>query len=304
MNAPVSQHPGIADCLLRGGWAIDEVIDDVVEIVGVRIHRSGVTALGENDLAITGSAAALHESPTMRAWYELIERASILASEPAPPRTPERAPSRSNGVALALDEDDARRRARLELAERDRILRSWHGELRPEAIAVPTEALPIVSTHVWRAARLPGHRLWSADVEVVAVVGFPHDSALPLLRGFGAGIDVRSALLHALGECVQSLAFLAADDIPQNQPSPAATPIFHLDHYLWPPAHATLHAWLDGRFGDREPTPCEDAVTTYTDITPAWGRGRFHVTRARCEAAHPLVFGTPLDPAVPPHPIA
>jgi hypothetical protein len=294
----------MADVLLRGGWTIDEVVDDVIEIAGVRIHRSGVTALAEDGLAITGSAAALHESPSTRAWYELLERASIIASEPAPPRTPERAPSRSNGVALAHDEDDARRRARLELAERDRVLRSWHGELRPETLVVPSDALPPMRTHVWRAARLPGHRLWSADVEVVAIVGFAHDSAQPLLRGFGAGADLRSALTHAIGECVQALAFLAADDIPREQPSPAPTPIFHLDHYLWPPSHATLHAWLDGRFGEREPTPCEDAVTTFTDITPCWARGRFHVARARCDAAHPLVFGPPLDPAVPPHPIA
>jgi hypothetical protein len=305
MNAPLSAPPDVAEaeCLLQAGWTIEEIVDDCVTVDSLDIHRCGITARSPAGAAVTGSAATLHASASVRAWFELIERASILSSSVAAPGDGNRVPSRSNGVALARGWNDACHRARRELAERDRVLRCW--QLRPESLEAPPGLLPQLRDYTWRLARMPGERLWSADLDVVVAIAFPRDDTRPLLRGFGAGVGSMTALHHAVGECIQALAFLASDDVPTDEPVPTPTPLFHLDRYLWPPAHATLRAWLDGQFdvGSPPETGSRHAPTTYTDITPPWAHGRFRVARASCSAAYPLVFGPPLDPTAFPHPI-
>src|SRR5262245_4427374 len=50
--------------------------------------------------------------------------------------------ARSNGVAIGSSWGDAARRAGWELVERDRILRSFYGELEPQAASATPAALP------------------------------------------------------------------------------------------------------------------------------------------------------------------
>lgn len=307
MNAPLSQPtaPPFADCLLHGGWTIEEVVDDRITVDDLCIRRCGITAVSPSGAPIVGSAAGLDDSVTVRAWSELLERASILShGGPSQPPSSDRVVSRSNGVALSRSWADACHRARLELAERDRVLRSWQGEMRPRPLDVPSSKLPSLQGYTWRVARLPGDRLWSADVEVVVALAFGSDLTRPLLRGFGAASDVPTALRHAVGECIQALAFLTADDVPTEEPAPAPTPLYHLDRYLWPPGHAILHAWLNGELPARtSASASSEGTVTYTELTPPWGRGRFRVARATSDAANPLVFGAPPDPGAFPHPI-
>src|SRR6202042_414850 len=64
--------------------------------------------------------------------------------------------ARSNGVALHADWSTACTRASWELAERDRVLRAWYGETRPQRIALPVGApLEAARTYELRAYAFP-----------------------------------------------------------------------------------------------------------------------------------------------------
>ena len=107
--------------------------------------------------------------------------AATALSQPATDPSTCRA-SLSNGVAIGPDLAWATERARLELIERDRVLRAWYGELEPEALALPGEP-PASETYAWRAATFPTD---DEPEHVVGVFGFPLRDEAPLLRGFAA----------------------------------------------------------------------------------------------------------------------
>lgn len=312
-------------------WRVEEIVDDEVDADGLRLKRAGITAVGPGEVTVTGSAAEFSRDPLLRAWCELLERASIFTatSDPArvlacrtstgqlassvvagelcpPTRDPCRAWSRSNGVALAREWSEACARGRLELVERDRVLRSWYGEARVEPLALAPSQLPATRSYAWRVARIPPVEAWNRDVEVAAVIAFGRKDNVPLLRGFGAARDLSGAIRRAIGECVQGLAFLTEGDIPAHRPPPAANTLFHLDFYLWPGSHDALRAWIDGGRlrRDEPPPPPTYTPLTHVDLTPPWAGGRFRVAQARGGTARPLVFGTPWLPGTLPHPIA
>ncbi|HJL17305.1 MAG TPA: YcaO-like family protein [Sandaracinaceae bacterium LLY-WYZ-13_1] len=295
---------------LPPGWSAPELYADAIAVGGRTVRRVGVLSRGPDGREATGSAAQLEGSPLPRAWYELLERASILDGEgPRPVRDargaplgevargsadpgidPRRRRSRSNGVALHTDWAAACERARLELLERDRVLASWLGEGEP----TPTEApawLGEVGAHEWRAVRLdaPG----DGDA-VAAVVGFPVRSEVPLARGFAARAASEDAVEAAAAEAVQSLAFLWDEPVPTEPPPSAPTPLFHLDYYLCPETHGALRRWLDGGLarGASDPVARRPSELRFVDLTPAWlERPAVRVARAIDPAARELFFG-------------
>jgi hypothetical protein len=289
------------DFIAAEGFAVEEVVDDVVIADGVAVHRAGITARGPAGTFATGAAADLSRSPLARARFELLERitlatprvAEVLPRSPAPTRWQ---PARSNGVALAHDWTAACERAFLELAERDRVLRSWYGETRPEPLAVSDAALPPTRSYDWRLVRLSHAPVWSLHVHVVAAFALPRDPSLPLLRGFAGARDEATAITRAIAECVQGLAFLWGEPNPTVAPECAPGPLYHLDFYLWPESHRIVRDWLDGdgrhlhRASAARRTHADPTVS-FTDLTPESAAGRFRVARACCEGALPLVFG-------------
>ncbi len=303
---------------LFGDWRLVETVADRVVHAGVELLRVGLTARRDDGAVVSGSAASTSDDPFARARFELLERAALVdAMRRGAPRVEHDAegkrlgrellerifppatdpstcrPSLSNGVAIGPDLAWATERARLELIERDRVLRAWYGELEPEALPLPGEP-PASETYAWRAATFPTD---DEPEHVVGVFGFPlHDEA-PLLRGFAARTTEGAALGAALAEALQGLAFLWGEEIPASAPEPAPTPMFHLDHYLWPASHAVLADWLErghSRFG-RAGARRRAGAPRFFDLTPGPLRRQLRVNRACREGAAALVFGA--DPA-------
>lgn len=317
-------------------WTITERVDDDLEVDGLKLRRVGLTAEHADRWVATGAAVALDGSASERAWYELLERAALMeaiavrgnafavrardgrahglaaggrvfgvSGDPARWQ-----PARSNGVALGRDWADACERALLELAERDRILRSWHGlGPSPVGVSLPPGLLATRRSYRWRSHRLPPTPGWGAGVEVAFVVGYPRVPHAPLVRGSAGARTFDVALSRAASECLQGLAFLWGEELPSVAPSPSPSPMFHLEHYLWPGAHEALRGWLEC-----EPTePLEldrrrAAQPDFVDLTPAGAAG-FRVAKARCADALELRFGdapAPVGATVSrgPHPIA
>jgi hypothetical protein len=303
---------------LFGDWRLVETVADRVLHAGVELRRVGLAARRPDGAVVSGSAASTSGDPFERARFELMERAALVdAMRKGTPRVEHDAegkrlgrellehifppatdpttcrPSLSNGVAIGPDLAWATERARLELVERDRLLRAWYGELEPVALGLPGE-LPAAGTYDWRAASFPSE---GEPEHVVGVFAFPRRAEAPLLRGFAARATESAALEAALAEALQGLAFLWGEEIPATAPALSPTPIFHLDHYLWPGSHAVLADWLErghGRFGRAATGRRADALRFF-DLTPGPLRRHVRVIRACRAGAAPLVFGD--DPA-------
>lgn len=306
---------------LPDGWQAPDAVEDTIEIDGVSIHRAGVSAVDPSGEEVCGSAADLRMGAADRAWFELLERACVIEALRVPCTSyavvdaagvlhadlgradvfPEStAPeqwtyARSNGVALHQDWAEACARARFELAERDRILRSWRGDVAPRRLdfASPTRS------YEWIAAAFPARgEDFASDVEVVAVAGFPLTPDLPLALGFGADHALESAAARATREALQQLAFLWGEPVPREL-SGKPSAFLHLDAYQIPERRALLRAWLDGQFVRDDWANRDDAAAVqahkeevrFVDLTPAWLPQGLRVAKAVCKRAIPLVFG-------------
>lgn len=309
---------------LPEGWALGDVVEDVVNADGLSLRRAGLAVVSPRGEQATGSAAETHDDPLRRSYFELLERASTLD---AISRWPELFPqsalpdrwryARSNGVAVHLDWSQACQRAYWELAERDRVLRAWIGEVSIEPVAAPGSfELDRAVSYRWRICRFVGssRTAWSRDVEVIGVFGVPKRSGIPLVMGYGGRPTLDEAIDAATREATQMLAFLWGEEIPAETPCSGPTPVHHVDWWLWPGHHERLERWLDGghrnfagdQAGDHEH---RDLAVHYTDLTPPWLTGGLKVAKAQCNVATPLAFGEapltahlPLDLRI--HPIA
>jgi hypothetical protein len=206
--------------------------------------------------------------------------------------------ARSNGVALHADWRTACVRARWELAERDRVLRSWYGESRPTRLPFPSSSpLGSVASYEWRAYSFPepDAASFSFDVEVAAVFGFPTRPDAPLVMGFGARADAAGALLAAQTEATQLLAFLWGEVSLDGPPEIGPTAGHHIERFQWRPYQRQLRDWLDGAHlvHDRKPAANvgERRETAFVDLTPPWLGGGLRVAKAVCATATPLIFG-------------
>jgi hypothetical protein len=324
-------------------WSPPARVEDTVVADRIELRRVGFSTVGPSGEELTGAAADAVQSPVERSYFELLERVATVealgaprasydflngSGEQAGSKTPGEvfqesgAPSRwrfarSNGVALHASWRDACQRAHWELAERDRVLRAWYGETRPEPLALPcaTTSLAASSSFEWVGCSFPAsHEAeFSQGLEVVGVFGLPRRADLPLICGYGARPTSADAVVAAVSEALQLLGFLWDEPVIQRLPAPAPTPAYHLEHHQWPPHRHLIRRWLDEghtRFWKAaRPRRHSSAPLGFVDLTPGWMCGGLRVAKAICEAAEPLSFGeTPstchLPGALRIHPIA
>jgi len=312
---------------LPGGFDPPECFVDRVLLFGHTFHLVGITSVSASGETVTGSAADSDHAPIARAYFELFERACIvdavahatsehvlldahgrpLGTCPSAvvfPREPPGAGFRysvSNGVAVGQTWADASTAALAELVERDRVLRSWFGESRPEPIPLPPASIlsALATAYELRAVRFPASpedRSGSTKaLETAGVFGFPRSPNHPLVYGLAAANTPHEALFRAQRECLQRLAFLWGEDIPEREPTFSPSAAYHQEFYLWPATHGRLRRWLDG--GSYDPgflvPPHPDAVQgpRFVDLTPASLRNGLLVIKAIPSSQLPLTFG-------------
>ena len=324
---------------LPDGWSRPSKLDDFVVIGGVKIHRAGVAATAPTGEQVVGAAANRAAPARERAWFELAERVCVLEAIAGPrrrrrlytedgkasgdithaaafpaSRSPKRwVYARSNGIALHVDWVSACRRAYWELAERDRILRSWLGEIVPVSLRLRPSLACAERTHEWLAYAFPAPEgSFSSGVHVVGVFAFPRSKRVPLAVGFAARPVAENALDAAIGEATQQLAFLWGERPPARVRKLPPGAALHLDAYQVHAHHDRVRGWLDGghvRFREPSTRPRRRAARVrFIDLTSPWLEGRARVAKAVCDSALPLVFGdSPTMRGLPPdlrlHPI-
>jgi hypothetical protein len=324
---------------LPDAWSVPERVEDIVQADGVPLYRVGLASRSVHGEAM-GSAADWESSPASRCTFELLERIAVLEAaggasalmarertgeplggvtrESVFPVSPDPAVwsfARSSGVALHSDWGRACERACEELVERDRVLRSWLGEIVPARLELDPRRLPFSRTrsYEWRAFEFPsgaGDAL-GANVRVVGLFGFPVTVRAPLVYGYAARPSIYEALAAAGREAVQQLAFLWDESIPEAMPAVGPTPMAHLERFQFPEMHAVLRGWLDGghaRHRRETPAHIDTAGPKWVDLTPRWLACGLKVAKAVCTSAVPLTFGdAPVFAHLPPelrlHPI-
>ncbi|HEY2408652.1 MAG TPA: YcaO-like family protein [Polyangiaceae bacterium] len=309
---------------LPAGWSTPESFCERTVIGDAALELVGLAARWDEQLDATGSAADIGRVPVDRAYFELLERVSVLeaiketkprhellnadgnrigfcSNEIVFPVSPARASwsySRSNGVAAGATWSDACEAASRELTERDRVLRSWYGETSPRALSLECSALltPLEPHYAFERYVFPvGSARSRSDLEVVGVFAFPLQTPVAFAYGLGAGASLADALGKAERECLQVAGFLWGEELPTHAPEPASTPGYHQDFYLMPGMHARLRSWLQGehvRHGSGiEPISERALPTSFVDLTPTHLRGRFAVAKAISSDALALTFG-------------
>ena len=308
---------------LPEGWSEPEVVEDVIVADGLELRRAGMSSVSPGGEEIPGAAVELTDSPVPRSYFELLERISTLDALRSLPSSCEvrtldgelagrrRAAdvfpesddparwryARSNGVALHRDWETAALRAFWELSERDRILRAWYGEISPVRLAFEPGATSLgrTASYEWAAYSFgPSQEsVFSRDIQVIGVFGFPKRSEAPFVCGYAARPDGRHALDAAVAEALQQLAFLWGEPALERLADPAPTPMHHLDRLQWPAHHDVLRRWLGGAHMAYRPPAgkTDEASVGFVDLTPAWLEGGLRVVKAVCEAATPLAFG-------------
>lgn len=311
-------------------WRFNDRFLQSATIAGVTLYSVGFEARGPARARAFGAAAECGGYPVDRAFFELLERICILEAKrrPAfaaraqggelrgrvetarvfpPDKRPERVRSAlSNGVALHETWAAACEAARLELVERDRVLRSFRGEcraLRRDASAALSSALRghyDVQVYEFAAGtRTPVHRVAGAFL-------FPRSDTAPLTYGFGAALELNAALAKAEREALQRLAFLWGEALPDASPAPAPVPDYHQDYYLYASHHGVLTEWLNNRHvarrDERAAAAFDGSPVTFVDLTPRALQGRVAVAKAKSSRARTLRFGLERKNA-PPHPL-
>lgn len=301
---------------LSPAWGEVKLFQEPVAIGGLCLQSVGLAVKDKAGMGVTGSAAEEGQAPLTRAYFELLERTSIIEAgsgntavwllhdldrEPRQALTKEtlfpKSPSpsewnfaRSNGVASQLTWEAACRSAELELIERDRVLRSWFGEIAPVRLDIPMPGLPqALQPHY----ELEAYGFAGAGPSVVALFGFPKDPSTPRACGFGCAPDPKMALAAATRECLQGLSFLWGEPLTSSLPEFSPTPDYHQDTHLSPAGIARVRAWLAGghlKFagGGKQPSPQE---TLFGDITPKHLQGLLVVAKAYNPSYVPLTFG-------------
>jgi len=336
----MNPSPGSASisCLPPEPWSVPEIVEDSIVADEVPIHRAGIATLGPDGEEVCGSAADQNGSPLPRARFELLERVSAIEAQSGARTSYElftedgrpleiRAASdvfpksddpdrwrfaRTNGVALHADWTTACRRALWELAERDRVLRAWYGDLAPVRLPVAATDFPQTRSYEWYAYSFPdgGDGSFSRGIEVVGVFGFPTREQCPFLLGFGARPCVDDAFRAAVREGLQMLAFLWGEPAPSAEQKLEPTAMSHLDAFQVKGRQDVVRRWLEGAHlpyatGAR---PRRSSAVGFVDLTPDWLQDGLRVAKAICNDAIPLVFGeSPFARHLPPelrvHPI-
>jgi hypothetical protein len=308
------ERSGLVARLQSLGLGCPEIFDDTVFAAGLSIRLAGV-AVRHGTETITGSAGSLLDDPFPRAAAELVERLGLLAAiakgeQQIPfyderrrelgvlpvalvfPMSPDETChrwSRSNGVAAGSTWTDAARRARFELIERDRVLRSWFGGGVPKP-ALDAGMLVPAALHDYYDVRGYSFDEGTNDTSVAAVFAFPRDQS-PLVYGFGARDSLDAALGVAGNELLQRLGFLFDEPLPQDPPSPSPTPGFHQEYYLFGGHHDKLRRWLSGGHASSRrmlDVPADTREPLYVDVSPADGP---IVVKALPRGHVPLAFG-------------
>jgi ribosomal protein S12 methylthiotransferase accessory factor YcaO len=176
-------------------------------------------------------------------------------------------------VALDFNRERAMKKAYQELVERDFVLRSWWGEIKPEKISlkgswflskeIQKNLLKLSSEYLVELYNF-GQSFDGICVMGVFIhpIGLERKNNYPIVYGFGSRSSASQAFEHALNEALQRLGFLKDEKLKDYQEfskevSFSPSPLYHQEYYLTYEGNEKIMRWLEGDYYAplSEPTP-------------------------------------------------
>lgn len=301
---------------LPPAWRLGVPFTAAVPVGEIKIDLVGLVA-ESGGRSITGSAGGLDGHPWARAYFELLERISILEAEGGSrecfPTVLGSAPreiakeqvfpkstdptdwnfAKSNGVALGLQSEDAAIGSLLELVERDRVLAHWDEGLAPKKIPVESGVLELNLTDEFEIdyRDFGVMKAWGKEIFVCGAFAFPKTNRHPLIMGFGAGLNLAQAIEKARAECVQRLGFLWDYELEAKDPEFSPTADFHQDVFLTYKGLERIKTWFEGHPFQSNGNMIEVKDVSFVDLTPDSLKGKLAVVKAVSPELRNLVFG-------------
>jgi hypothetical protein len=293
--------------LLPKSWGKIEHFEEDFELFHLKLKLNGFSATDISTGAIVLGSSANTVNEPERAFYELLERAWTVESlkdsklkELFPVSTsPSFVFSKSNGIALHTNLEMARASARFEVLERDAVLRSWFGEIKPELIslddlAILTDQLAFgYDVKAFIFSNDEAIISYDSEVRTIGVFAFPKKDNYPLIFGLGCRQTVKEAFRHAQSELYQRLAFVYSEDwqhnLEINLQNP--TPESHLNFYLRKESHLSLKKWLSGNRYIKSKRKSLNSKIIYADLRPTGMASDLFLVKVQQNDLLPLCFG-------------
>lgn len=315
---------------LSDEWSRPEIYSEEFKFNELTLNLVGLSTFNKNDTLVTSSATAIRSFPIERAFFELIERTSIIEAENKKnsifqsykkngqmvaskthkevflsESNPEVSQySKSNGVAVQLTQEKAIQNSLNELVERDKIIRSWFGENKPlkiipifnyyEKIKKELNKDYTISSYIFKSP-LTEQTTYLDKINVVGTFGFPKDENRPLLLGFGASENLQMAITHSLDECLQRLGFLWDESISPVLPEFSPSALYHQEYFLRKEGIEKIKKWLKGQHAHGQFNKSifqeDNDLVTFIDITPEHLTDKLKVMKAQSGHHVPLIFG-------------
>lgn len=283
-------------------------------------------ARNERGREFLGSAAEFENMPLTRSYFELLERARIydpdlyssesfsllnadgtrmgeITRRNVFPRTSAEDNQwvfcHGNGVAIQREFRTAAENAALELQEKDRVERSWYGQVDPVPCELNSSKLrrglrALPENYEFKVYRFPPPESdGTQNVFVVGVFGFPEGTDTPFPYGFSPGRSFESAARGAEEEALQRFLFLWNINLQKEMPTFSPTARYHEKLFQTVPGVRTMRNWLEE--GHPNQLGAYPKLSTnnicFVDITPLELEGKARIIKAISETALPLITG-------------
>lgn len=234
-------------------WLVNELIQDTYQKNEFSAFFCGIQAT-DGSSSVTGSAVAADAENAERfAYFELLERISVMKNKDRLSHvTAKFKKSISNGVAAHTDRHLAYRSALLELIERDLILKSWHGFIEPKRKSAISSKFTETHKDNYIFERYTLNYLNDSEFTSTVAVGWPLNSSMPTILGFGCARNELDSIAKAHQEMLQRFVFLKDEPVPQAKPAFETSALFHQEYFLYPAHIINLQNWLNGKHFQRD----------------------------------------------------
>jgi len=281
-------------------WELIDNFQETCAITEVDFRLAGFAARRVHDqVVVTGSACAQGQDPRDRAWFELLERMSLVTARSLPADTrwclrkintlaatrlatsrelfvgsPEPElwiPAKSNGVAMGPTWKAAGQHALCELIERHMVLASWYGAITPHALPAiwPLHLGPLQQAFCLEHYGMGEFTCDSSTIHTRATFLWSLEGK-PVIYGFGAHSNPDLALERSFNEALQRLCFLQDAESSEEELVFRPAPDFHQEFFLQPQQQTAIKGWLAGehfqaRYADVIPF---SGTASWLDLTP------------------------------------
>lgn len=304
---------------LSKNWATPEVFTEEFTLENFSTEVVGLASENDSGQSVVGSSMGSDGKVIDIAYYELIERISIMevlnerphkfnivnsdllqtaeyidfdVAYPANEEIDYKF-SLSNGTSFHTDKSLACENAKYELFERDLILRSWFGHYTPQEIVLADYNVvnPCPKSFEMKAYSIE-YAEGPFEIYACFFCFYPQDNSRPIVYGSGASYNKLLALQKAQDEAFQRLPFLWDEEISQKSPAFSPTPDYHQEFYIRQSNKKLLASWLSGRHKGRSTLHHKVSPEVYyIDITPSYLKDKAYVIKALSSHTLPLIFG-------------